>query len=139
MHSSPWTTDYTASRTIAASATAITEVLLDAPQLPLWNPALSSVSPPRMNGSHSIVALRVLHGRLRYVDNPIGITMLITIPGLRELSHWFIQSRGNKTSPTLIEHRVRQQGPLASLIGAHEAEKVPLKRLDRLAGIIHQH
>lgn len=135
MHSDTWTTDYTSTKSISAPSKAITEILLNAPALPLWNPALSSVSQPSPDGSYPVIFHGILRGRLNYLTKPGEIIMFIDTPGLKELSSWII-SPSEKEKYTIVTHRIRQRGFLTSLIPDQEAKIVPKKRLIRLAQII---
>ncbi|KQB84822.1 hypothetical protein [Corynebacterium lowii] len=83
----------------------------------------------------------LLKGTLRYLPHSEaaeGVAMLIEIPGLTEFSTWNLRplTHNTATPTTEVTHRIQQRGPLARLIGQHEASLVPGKRLHRLAALL---
>lgn len=106
----------------------IRQVLGDAKAYPQWNPALDEVGEGE-NGRYVVTARKVLRGRLRLEESARHITATITLPGLREISHWHLHFDGRATHVTHVLH---WRGPLASVIGGREIRSLPAKRLRRL-------
>ena len=112
----------------------IFEALLDAEELPTWNPAFTHVGPAGPNGSHPVTVQKLLKGTLTYAQpNHHCLELDITIPGLVEHSIFTLKPQGGSTRVT---HTVTQRGFLCTVIGDHEASLVPGKRPNRLARIL---
>ncbi|GEM_PF-3237747 len=109
----------------------IMKTLLDAENLPFWNPAFSKVTPSSPDGVYKITVHKVLRGNLEYRrPNLCKIELRISIPGLTEISTFVLKPKPHETQVT---HTITQQGPLAAIIRNQEAYRVPTKRLTRLA------
>lgn len=139
MHDVAWATDYSASSLVPASPEVITSLLADAPMLPSWNPALSSVSSTAEDGRYDVRVHGLLRGELSCRAERDAVFMTVAVPGLTEISSWILDPdvEGQPGSHcTLVTHRVRQRGVLTALIGRREAQQVPGKRLSRLVGAV---
>ncbi|MDN6659042.1 MAG: hypothetical protein L0L18_08515, partial [Acidipropionibacterium jensenii] len=73
MSDTTWFSDESASVIVDASPADILAVVTNAPQLPAWNPAFSSVS-RKDTGSFTVVVRGLLRGTLQYLDHPAGVT-----------------------------------------------------------------
>lgn len=139
MHDTTWFSDESATLLVNGTPDVVLAVLTDAPRLASWNPAFSSVSARTPEGDYPVSVRGLLRGKLRYLDHPDSVAMLITIPGLTEYSTWHLTGMTGTDAlgpRTQVHHRIKQRGPLAALIGAPEARKVPAKRLHRLAALL---
>lgn len=113
---------------ISEPITTIRQVLRDAAAYPQWNPALDEVRQTG-EGRFAVTARKVLRGRMRLEETERHFTTTITLPGLREISHWQLHFDGHATH---ITHVMHWRGPLAGVIGGREIRTVAAKRLRRL-------
>lgn len=105
--------------------------ILDAHNLPAWNPAISSVEASDCTGVFLISVRGLLKGTLTYAQpNPRTINMSMSLPGLTEESTFTLSPQPGGTRVT---HTISQWGLLAAIIGRTEVSLVPAKRLARLA------
>lgn len=112
----------------------ILDTLLEAEELPTWNPAFTHVGPADPNGAHPVTVQNFLKGTLTYAQpSPYSLELDIKIPGLTEHSTFTFKPQGTSTR---VVHTVIQRGFLSAVIGDHEASLVPGKRLNRLARIL---
>lgn len=113
---------------ISEPITTIRAVLGDAKRYPQWILALNEVR-ESADGRFFVIARKVLRGRLHLEASDHHVTTTITLPGLRETSHWQLHFDGQATHVT---HVIHWRGPLTGMIAGREIHRVPANRLRRL-------
>jgi hypothetical protein len=101
---------------IRAPAAAVSDVLLDAPGLPAWNPAFLSVSAASAGAGaeHAIRVRGGLSGTFRYTRvDAQRVESAWQVPGLSETNYWALRSEG---PTTWVEHGLRHRGVLAAML-----------------------
>lgn len=132
-------TQNSATAILPYSVEIIMQRIIDAENLPKWNPAFSDVGPVNEKGEYPITVQKLLRGTMSYTQfrevdsNSQTIELEIKIPGLSEQSEFILEPMGQRTKVT---HHIIQTGPLTAVIGASEAAAVPNKRLTRLKQIL---
>ena len=135
LHDMSFKTTFMSKVVLEYSVEQISQVLLDATNLPSWNPALTHVGPGDAQGKHPVRVQRLLAGTLTLRAAEGQIDFVIAVPGIVEQSAFVLSARGSRTEVT---HSVTQTGMLARAIGESEAALVPRRRLARLHQVLSE-
>jgi hypothetical protein len=120
---------------IDSPAARVHDILLDAPELPDWNPAFVRVEGPARATTgveYRLDVIRGLRGTLTYthIDAEM-IVMSWTVPLLRETGAWTLAPHATPHQ-TRVAHEVERRGALATFLG-QSLDSLPGLRLERLA------